>query len=106
VITSEESSEEMGATNLEATPEETEAAVERLDLFKRRRYRVIGGQVRRTTLGYATSPRGKEAVPGRRCLMPASESYAASSLQFEKEIFARFQARTVLRGEPLREGGS
>jgi hypothetical protein len=34
VITSEESSEEMEATNLEATPEETEAPVERQDLFK------------------------------------------------------------------------
>jgi hypothetical protein len=34
VITSEESSEEMEATNLEATPEETEAAVEWQDLFK------------------------------------------------------------------------
>jgi hypothetical protein len=44
--------------------------------------------------------------PGRRCLLPASESYAAPSLQFEREIFARVQARTVLREEPLREGGS
>jgi hypothetical protein len=32
VITSEESSEEMEATNLEATPEETEAAVERQEI--------------------------------------------------------------------------
>jgi hypothetical protein len=35
VITSEESSEEMEATNLEATPNETEAAVERPELFKK-----------------------------------------------------------------------
>jgi hypothetical protein len=34
VITSEVSSEEMEATNLEATPEATEAAVERQELFK------------------------------------------------------------------------
>jgi hypothetical protein len=35
VITSEESSEEMEATNLEATPDETEAAVERQERFEK-----------------------------------------------------------------------
>jgi hypothetical protein len=35
VITSKESSEEMEATNLEAMPEETNAPVERQDLFKK-----------------------------------------------------------------------
>jgi hypothetical protein len=54
-------SEEMEATNLEATPEETEAPVERQDLVKeevRRKYRVIGGPVWVSTLGRTTSPRG------------------------------------------------
>jgi hypothetical protein len=36
VITSEEISEEMEATNLEATPDEIEAAVERPEPFKKR----------------------------------------------------------------------
>jgi hypothetical protein len=38
VITSEESSEQMDATRLEANPEETEAAMERQDLFKEKTY--------------------------------------------------------------------
>jgi hypothetical protein len=38
VITSEESSEELEATNMKATPEETEAAVKRQDLFKEETY--------------------------------------------------------------------
>jgi hypothetical protein len=62
VITFEKSSEEMDATRLEANPEETEAAVERQDLFKKRderqKYRVSGGPAWRTPFGCTTSPRG------------------------------------------------
>jgi hypothetical protein len=41
--------------------------------------------------------------PGRRCLLPASESYVAPSLQCEREIFARVQARTTLQKKHLGE---
>jgi hypothetical protein len=44
--------------------------------------------------------------PGRRCLLPTCESFAAPSLQFKREIFARVQVRTILQEELLRDRGS
>jgi hypothetical protein len=38
--------------------------------------------------------------PGRSRLLPASKSYAAPSLQCEREIFARVQARIALQELP------
>jgi hypothetical protein len=108
-------SEEMDATTLEANPEETEAAVERWDLFKEEiNLENIGSSedrsgyqrlVVRRRRGQISGPK-TVLGPGRSSLLPASESFAAPSLQFEREIFARVQARTVLREEPLRQGGS
>jgi hypothetical protein len=43
---------------------------------------------------------------GRSSLLPASESFEAPSLQYEKEILARVQARTVQQGELLKDGSS
>jgi hypothetical protein len=41
--------------------------------------------------------------PGRRSLLPASESYVTPSLPFEKEKFVSAQARTTLLEEPPEE---
>jgi hypothetical protein len=105
----------MDDARLEANPEETEAAMERQNLFKEEiNFDIIGSSEDRCAdrlLAVTTSPRCKEAVPrqcwvqARRFLLHASESCAAPSLQYEREIFARVQARTVLQGGLLKEGG-
>jgi hypothetical protein len=41
--------------------------------------------------------------PGRRFLLPASESFATQSLQFEREIFVIDQAKTKLLEDPSEE---
>jgi hypothetical protein len=68
VVTFEGSLDRIESTDVEATPGATEAAVERQKLFKK--YRVIGGPVRRSTIGCRTSSWGKEANP-RQCWVPA-----------------------------------
>jgi hypothetical protein len=62
-----------GPEEKEANSGATKAAVEWPELRegdRRRKHRVIGGRIWRSTLGRATSPRGKEAVP-RQCWVPA-----------------------------------
>jgi hypothetical protein len=90
------SSEEMEATNLEATSEATEAPVERQDLFKEEiNVDNIGssedwcGEQRLCHVAEGLRSGPKTVFPGRRSLLPASESYAAPSLQFKREINIR-----------------
>jgi hypothetical protein len=105
-------SEEMEATNLEAMPEETEAPVERQELFEEEiNFDTIGSSENRCEDQRLAVRRRRGAKkrpktvlgPGRRCLLPASESYVAPSLQSEREIFARVQARITLQKKHLGE---
>jgi hypothetical protein len=94
-------------TNLEALPEATEAAVERQKLREEEiNAENIGSSEDRSgyqRLAVRRRRGAKKTVlgPGRRCLLPASESFAAQSLQCEREIFVRVLARTTPQKEHL-----
>jgi hypothetical protein len=78
---------------------------------KRRQYWVIEGPVRRTTLGCATSPRGKEAVT-RQCWVPAEGVFCPQASHTPRHP-CRSKGKYWQRSrqgrfceEPLRERGS
>jgi hypothetical protein len=111
------SPEEMkDAIKMEINPEETQTAVQCLEFqMEEAGAENIGSSEDR--FGYqrlavrrrqGAERSGPKTVlgPGRSRLLPASESYAAPSLQCARDICVKVQARTVLRGEPIKEGGS
>jgi hypothetical protein len=110
VNTLEERSRKMDATDLEANPEATEAAVVRPSLTS-----TISGQWRTDMEidawlnDVATGQRSESKTvlgPGRSRLPPASESYVAPSLQCARDVSVGGPKGSKLQEEPLTEEGS
>jgi hypothetical protein len=102
VITFEKNSEEMDATRLEVNPEETEAAVERPELFEKEKTyaeNIGSSDINAWPYDVAKGLRsGSKTVldPGRSRLLSASESYVAPSLQCARDRCVKVQERTTL----------